>query len=375
MWVDILTKEFLTKEILINNKDSLVIATEIGCSVDTVWRQCRKFNITKKLFISDINPEWLALWDNDKNTNMDISKLTCGSEQEAWFKCVNGHSWIQKINQINRGSQCPYCTHKRVDIGKTDMETLFPDITTIWNYNKNYPTLPSDIFPYSIKKYWWRCLLGHEWIAHPGKLIGYYKKTKKWGCPYCSNRRVLVGFNDIQTQRPDLAIEWDYERNIGFGPEDVTVGSNLIVNWVDEFGHRWRTRITHRIQDGTNCPICNESKLEKRTRNTLEKYKVKYERQKRFDGCKDIIALPFDFYLPDYNILIECQGIQHFATDHKISKKFAKSTMFSPNDLLKLKLHDEIKLLFCIDRQIRFIRISYLEMENIEEILVKELCL
>ena len=101
MWVDILTKEFLTKEILINNKDSLVIATEIGCSVDTVWRQCRKFNITKKLFISDINPEWLALWDNDKNTNMDISKLTCGSEQEAWFKCVNGHSWIQKINQIN----------------------------------------------------------------------------------------------------------------------------------------------------------------------------------------------------------------------------------------------------------------------------------
>jgi hypothetical protein len=34
----------------------------------------------------------------------------------------------------------------------------------------------------------------------------------KGGCPYCGNRMVLKGFNDLQTVRPDIAQDWDYKK-------------------------------------------------------------------------------------------------------------------------------------------------------------------
>lgn len=60
---------------------------------------------------------------------------------------------------------------------------------------------------------------------------------------------------------------------------------------------------------GQGCPICNESHLEKEINNFLIENNIKFERQKRF---KWLGLQSLDFYLPEYNIAIECQGIQHF---------------------------------------------------------------
>ena len=60
------------------------------------------------------------------------------------------------------------------------------------------------------------------------------------------------------------------------------------------------------------CPICNESKLEEEIYLFLEKENITFERQKRFENIRYIGIMPFDFYLPEYNTVIECQGIQHF---------------------------------------------------------------
>ena len=63
---------------------------------------------------------------------------------------------------------------------------------------------------------------------------------------------------------------------------------------------------------GQGCPICKESKGEKAIRIFLKTIGVEFIKQKRFKNCKDIRTLPFDFYLPDYNICIEYDGEQHF---------------------------------------------------------------
>lgn len=63
---------------------------------------------------------------------------------------------------------------------------------------------------------------------------------------------------------------------------------------------------------GQGCPFCNESKLEEEMKLFLNKNGIKFERQKTFDWLKNIKSLKLDFYLPDYNTAIECQGIQHF---------------------------------------------------------------
>lgn len=65
------------------------------------------------------------------------------------------------------------------------------------------------------------------------------------------------------------------------------------------------------------CPKCNKSKGEKIISWFLDKKNINYEEQKKFDGCKNKSHLLFDFYLPDYNLCIEFQGIQHYkANEH-----------------------------------------------------------
>lgn len=62
------------------------------------------------------------------------------------------------------------------------------------------------------------------------------------------------------------------------------------------------------------CGTCSQriSVPERTTRNILEKYDIKYLPEYKFKDCKDKRPLPFDFYLPEYNILIELDGEHHY---------------------------------------------------------------
>lgn len=116
---------------------------------------------------------------------------------------------------------------------------------------------------------------------------------------------------------------------------------------------------------GCGCPLCkNKSKGEFKIKKFLEENHFSYIPQKRFKECKGKRnTLPFDFYLTDLNILIEYDGIQHF--------KSYKSQKWKTPD--KHKIYDNIKSEFCLKNNIKLLRISYLEFNNIEEILKKEL--
>jgi len=63
---------------------------------------------------------------------------------------------------------------------------------------------------------------------------------------------------------------------------------------------------------GSGCPFCKESKGERFISNYLEKEKIIFEKQYKFDDCRNILPLPFDFYLPKYNTCIEFNGKQHY---------------------------------------------------------------
>ena len=61
--------------------------------------------------------------------------------------------------------------------------------------------------------------------------------------------------------------------------------------------------------NGQGCPLCKESKMEREITELLANKEIEFEREKRFDWLG---RQSLDFYLPKYNIAIECQGIQHF---------------------------------------------------------------
>ena len=109
-------------------------------------------------------------------------------------------------------------------------------------------------------------------------------------------------------------------------------------------------------KNGSGCPICMESKGERIIRNILIQKNIKYETQKKFKECKYINILSFDFYLNEYNICIEYDGEQHF-------KKFRFEK--DNNKLIIRQKRDQIKNEYCINNNIRLIRIKF--DENIEE--------
>lgn len=88
----------------------------------------------------------------------------------------------------------------------------------------------------------------------------------------------------------------------------------------------------------------------------MEYNNVKYIKQQRFKGCKDKNPLPFDFYLPELNICIEFDGIQHF----EIIEKWGGG-----DGLKDRQMKDKIKNKYCKNNNIILLRIKY--NENIEE--------
>jgi very-short-patch-repair endonuclease len=111
---------------------------------------------------------------------------------------------------------------------------------------------------------------------------------------------------------------------------------------------------------GAGCPSCNESKGERRVHKFLDTMGLNYIREKRFENCRNKKPLPFDFYLPDYNLLIEYDGHQHFRVVNKWGGK---------KNLQTIKRRDAIKNRFAERHNIRLLRIPYTEYDRIEEIL------
>ena len=105
---------------------------------------------------------------------------------------------------------------------------------------------------------------------------------------------------------------------------------------------------------GQGCPYCSESKLENEVNNFLLTQGFMFERQKQFDWLKDIRKLSLDFYLPEFNIAIECQGIQHFNE----VKFFGGTEALNEN-----KKRDEIKLKLCNEHGIKLLYFSDLKID------------
>jgi hypothetical protein len=107
---------------------------------------------------------------------------------------------------------------------------------------------PSKVTQGSNQKKEWICQLKHHWLAKVSD-----RATKESGCPYCTGKRVLVGFNDLLTVYPQVgvqALDWD--------PTTVTAGSVKKLKWRCDDGHIWNATVLGRTQ-GYGCPTCASS--------------------------------------------------------------------------------------------------------------------
>ncbi|MBP1546344.1 MAG: hypothetical protein J6A37_07080 [Oscillospiraceae bacterium] len=211
--------------------------------------------------LNTVNPSLAKEWNYERNNGLTPMDVLPNSDKKVWWKCQNGHEWQATIGNRNKGCGCPYCTSRKVLKGYNDLQTINPCLANEWNYEKNNGLTPVNVTPGSNKKAWWRCSNGHEWQA------SIADRNSGRGCPYCTGKKVLKGYNDLQTVNPTLAKEWNYEKNSGLTPLDITPGSNKKVWWKCSQGHEWQATIYNRNR-GNRCPYCTGQKVVK-TNNDL----------------------------------------------------------------------------------------------------------
>ena len=200
-------------------------------------------------------PEIEREWNYEKNGSLLPSAFSYSSNLIVWWKCPKGHEWQAAIDHRARGQGCPVCSNRMVVAGVNDLATVNPKLVEEWNYEKNGELMPQQVLANSSKKAWWKCPKGHEWqtsIEH---------RARGQGCPICSNKQVLVGYNDLATVYPELIKEWNFEKNKGIKPTDYVFSSSKKVWWIDSFKHEWQAVIYCRTVMHQGCPICRGKKI------------------------------------------------------------------------------------------------------------------
>ena len=211
--------------------------------------------------LSTTHPHVAILWDYTKNIDYDIKTITFGMKHSVWWKCNTcGHEWKRQVVQMaSKNSQCPNCL-KNAPV--QPLSVSHPELAKEWHPTKNIgfknkkgedASTPDVVTRGSSQKVWWLGNCGHEWQATIDNRVNNCK------CPYCTNRKVLAGFNDLATKNPDIAKQWHPIKNGNLKPTDVFEKDNRSVWWLGECGHEWQTKISTRSTCG--CPICSGKQI------------------------------------------------------------------------------------------------------------------
>ena len=195
--------------------------------------------------------ELLDQFDRAKNAPLTPDTVSAGTSRKLWWVDVYGHSWQQAVyNRTAKHCGCPICGGREVLPGFNDLATTHPDLAAEWDGEKNGTLTPRQVSAGNNKKAWWLCGKGHSWQA------SIASRAAGCGCPVCANRVILPGYNDLATTHPDLAAEWDMEKNAPLTPQQVSYGYDRKVWWLCEKGHSWQAAPKTRVRMGAGCPIC-----------------------------------------------------------------------------------------------------------------------
>jgi very-short-patch-repair endonuclease len=273
------------------------------------------------------------------------------SKSEIKVKCkVCGYEWVTLGGRLLRGHGCKQCS--------------------ILSRTKNKDKFLKEF----IDKFGYECELvskyknGKTKIKVKCKTCGNIKEIRpdhllhsKCGCSFCANKKRGVD----SRKSHDNFVNGVFNK---FGDKYEVIGQYVKANVKIDIkcnvcNNIWKIT-PYSLLDGHGCPNCKQSKGEVIIKQYLDNNNINYNQQYVFKGCVNKYVLHFDFYLPDYNTCIECDGRQHFkAIDY-----------FGGEDGLKyMKNNDDIKNNYCKDNNIKIIRIPYTQINKINNILNKVL--
>ncbi|PWT39112.1 hypothetical protein DKZ22_11745 [Limosilactobacillus reuteri] len=241
------------------------------------------------------------------------------------------YEWkIRPANFIHRDVRCPKCQHniqnKDTDYFRKEVKNLVGDeyvVMTAYTRSQNKIMMRHNV-------------CGYQWGIKP------YSFLRGARCPKCSG--VLKKNTEI-FRREVYELEEESYTVLG---EYVTAQTKIRMRH-NKCGNIWEIK-PYSFLSGKRCPRCRSSHGELSIENWLKRNGYFYIPQKKFPGCKDKHSLPFDFYIPSVNLIIEYDGMQHYQP----VEFFGGIESFRRNSR-----HDAIKNKYCEDHNINLLRIPY----------------
>jgi predicted nucleic acid-binding Zn-ribbon protein len=203
------------------------------------------------------------------------------------------------------------------------------------------------------------------WLVRPNNTLRINPAPS--GCPECW-RKINIGIMEAANEKLRLSVAAGYEQKV----YEVHGGKIQVLDpYVTAHApirhkctsccHVWPASPSNIVngKPPSGCTRCSSSKMEEALIRYCEAKNIRFVPQKTFEGCKNINLLRFDGWLPDFNLCIETDGIQHFETNGwQTEEAFAKT-----------QCRDSIKDRFCADNKIHFMRIPYWMADQMEEML------
>ena len=192
-------------------------------------------------------------------------------------------------------------------------------------------------------------------------LTPMYHLTYAMGCVACSRDKMSKEMSMTTEEFVERAVfvhgdRYDYSK-VNY------INSNYKVDIVcKKHNFLFRQDPTSHLS-GCGCPKCNASKMELRIWRMLEINGIGQINQKTFEWLKYKSSLYLDFYLPEYNLAIECQGLQHFGIVKKGKMAFDNLDEIFVRDKVKYELCKEhgIKILYFCNEDTKYIPNDYLD--------------
>ena len=295
---------------------------------------------SKKLKISD----FLERARKIHGDKYDYSKVEYKTIMEK--VCIicpeHGEFWQTPNSHLNHGDECPKCAHRSY---KKTTEEFVEEAKYIHGDRYDYSKV---VYEREDDKVCIICPKHGEFWQSPHQHLSGQK------CPKCANeengkrkRLPLEVFvkrgNDIHNGKYDYS-KTEYKNT------DTPVCIICPVH-----GEFWQTPHNH-ISQKNGCPKCSKSHMEIEISRLLDENKIEYVEQKKFDWLVYKKKLSLDFYLPEYNIAIECQGEQHF-TKYRYGED-------DDERLQKRILRDNIKKELCEKHGIKILYYSNSYVKN-----------
>lgn len=261
--------------------------------------------------------EWVGLDEN--NNVISINQVSYGMKKRVQWKCKYGHKWcVGILNRTRHRSKCPICVNKGIK-GKDDLLTWCKNdaergqkIINEWTgiTESEHIINIDEIKPKSTTILKWKCKYGHEWYTQLA-----HRTLHKTDCPYCANRSIDIGFNDLESYCIKNNLEYLIDEWVGLSENNETVciqnfsyGSGKRIWWKCKHKHKWIAAITSRVS-GTGCPYCTSkgtSYPEQLIFNTLKQIYPDAINRFKANKCKDNPhGVEYDIFITSIKTCIE----------------------------------------------------------------------